>query len=474
MGVQTRRRLASAPEHANFSFLSKIEPKNFTEASEDKHWIDAMEEELNQIEKNETWELVPRPKDKNVIGTKWVFRNKLNEYGQVIRNKARLVCKGYAQVEGIDFEETFSPVARLEAIIMFLAFVCFKNFKVYQMDVKSSFLNGNLEEEVYIEQPEGFLLSENKDHVCRLKKSLYGIKQAPRAWYSRLDKYLQQQGFKRGIVDNNIYIKTVGENQLIVVVYVDDIIFGGSMNKMCQEFAIEMQKEFEMSMLGELSFFLGLQISQFDKGIFISQTKYIKEMLKKFRMEDCAPVNTPMVTGCKLSKDDESLEENQTLYRSMIGNLLYVMTSRPDIMQAVGLVAWFQAAPKETHVQAVKIIFKYLKGTLDFGLWYSRGEYFTLTTYTDVDWAGSVDDRKSTSGGAFFLGNNLVSWLSKKQSSVSLSTTEAEYIATTSCCTQVLWMKQTLKDIKVEYDHPISIICDNTSAINISKNHVMH
>jgi hypothetical protein len=197
---------------------------------------------------------------------------------------------------------------------MFLAFACFKNFKVYQMDVKYVFLNGNLEEEVYIEQPEGFLLSENKDHVCRLKKTLYGIKQAPRAWYSRLDKYLQQQGFKRGIVDNNIYIKTVGENQLIVVVYVDDIIFGGNMNKMCQEFAIEMQKEFEMSMLGELSFFLGLHISQFDKGIFISQTKYIKEMLKKFRMEYCAPVNTPMVTGCKLSKDDESPEENQTLY----------------------------------------------------------------------------------------------------------------------------------------------------------------
>jgi hypothetical protein len=181
MGVQTRRRLDSAPEYENFSLLSKIEPKNFTEASEDKHWIDVMEEELNQIEKNETWELVPRPTDKNVIGTKWVFRNKLNEYGKVMRNKSRLVCKGYAQVEGIDFEETFAPVARLEAIIMFLAFACFKNFKVYQMDVKSSFLNGNLEEEVYIEQPEGFLLSENKDYVCKLKKTLYGIKQAPRA-----------------------------------------------------------------------------------------------------------------------------------------------------------------------------------------------------------------------------------------------------------------------------------------------------
>jgi hypothetical protein len=413
-GVQTRRRL-------NFSLLSKIEPKNFAQASEDKHWVNAMKEELNQIEKNETWELVPRPKDKNVIGTKWVFRNKLDEDGQIVRNKARLVCKGYAQVEGIDFEETFAPVARLEAIIMFLAFVCFKNFKVYQMDVKSSFLNGNLEEEVYIEQPKGFQLSENKDHVCRLKKALYGLKQAPRAWYSRLDKYLQQQGFKRGAANNNIYIKIDNENMLIIVVYVDDIIFGSNDDRMSQNFAEEMQKEFEMSMLGELSFFLGLQISQSSKGIFISQTKYIKEMLKKFRMEDCAPVSTPMITGCKLRKDDESPKANQTLYRSMIGSLLYVTTSRPYIMQAIGLVARFQSAPKETHVQAVKRIFRYLKGTLDFVLWYSRSKDFTLTTYTDADWEGSIDDKKSTSGGALFLGNCLVSWC-KKQTSISLST----------------------------------------------------
>jgi hypothetical protein len=201
---------------------------------------------------------------------------------------------------------------------------------------------------------------------------------------------------------------------------------------------------------------------------------FLKIKLKKFRMEYCTPINTPMVTSCKLRKNDESLEANQTLYRSMIGSLLYVMPSSPDIMQAVGLVARFQEAPKETHVQAVKRIFEYLKGTLDFDLWYSRGEYFTLTTYTDANWAGSVDDRKRTSGGTLFLGNSLVSWLRKKHSSVSLSTIEAEYIATTICCTQVLWMKQALHDIKVEYDQSISIICDNTSAIKISKSLVMH
>jgi hypothetical protein len=214
-----------------------------------------------------------------------------------------------------------------------------------------------------------------------LKKALYGIKKYPRAGYSRLEKYLQQEGFKKGIVDNNIYNKTIGDNQLIVVVYVDEIIFGGNMN---------------------------------NKGIFISQTKYIKEMLNKFRMEYCAPINTPMVISCKLRKYDEFPETNQTLYMSMIDILLYLTTSRLNIMQAIGLVAWFQVAPKETHVCSMKKIFIYLKGTLDFSLWYSRGEDFTLTSYTNVDWADNVVDRKSTRGRAFFLGNNVVSWLNNK------------------------------------------------------------
>jgi hypothetical protein len=190
------------------------------------------------------------------------------------------------------------------------------------MDVKSTFLNGNLEEEVYIEQPEGFQLSKDGDYVCKLKKSLYGLKQAPRAWYSRLDKHLQQQGFKRGAADNNIYIKKEDKDMIIIVVYVDDIIFGSNVDKLRKKFVEEMQSEFEMSMLGELSFFLGLQISQSNKGIFISQMKYIKEMLKKFKMEDCKPVSTPMTTGCKLNKDDESMEADKKLYRSMIGQLV--------------------------------------------------------------------------------------------------------------------------------------------------------
>jgi hypothetical protein len=224
-----------------------------------------------------------------------------------------------------------------------------------------------------------------------------------------------------------------------------------------------------MLMIGELKFFFGSQVSQSDKGIFISQTKYIKEMLRKFQMEDCKTMSTPMIIGYKLSKDDESLELDQTMYRSMIGILLYATTRRPNIMQVVGLVVRFQYAPKETHMKGIKMIFRYLKGTLDFLLWYPKAEDFTLTTYTDADWEGRIDGRKSTSGGAFFLGKCLMSWLSKKKPSISLSTTEVEYIVIASCFTQEIWMKQTLEYLQVKYDHPILLNCDNTNAINILK-----
>eukprot|EP00253_Pinus_taeda_P001492 PITA_01492 len=376
-----------------------------------------MNEELEQIEKNNTWELVPRPNDKNVIGTKWIFKNKLNENGDVIRNKARLVYKGYAEQEGIDFEETFAPVARLEAIRMFLALSSFQKFKVFQMDVKSAFLNGDLDEEVYIEQPDGFILGNDPKLVCRLKMSLYGLRQAPRVWYYQMDKYLHQQGFTKGSTDSNIYIKIDNDKFLILVVYVDDIIFGSNEENISQNFALVMQKEFEMSLLGELTYFLGLQVQQNKDGIFLSQTKYLKHILKKYGMEDLKPVCTTMVTGCSHSTNDESTAVHKPTYRSMIGSLLYL---------------------------------------------------------TDADWARSVDDRKSTSGGAFFMGPRLVSWFSKKQSSIALSTAEAEYVAAASGCTQLLWMMQTLQDLQITCTPPISIYFYNTSAISISKNPVMH
>jgi hypothetical protein len=286
--------------------------------------------------------------------------------------------------------------------------------------------------------------------------------------------YLQDKGFKRGTIDNNLYIKTKGNDLLIVLVYVDDIIFGSNNASLVKWFASAMQSKFEMSMIGELPFFLGLQITQRSEGIFISQEKYLRAMLKRFQMEDSKSMSTPMVIGCKLSKDDDSPDVYQSSYRSMIGSLLYITTSHLDIMHAVGMVGRYQSAPKQSHLLAFKIIFRYLQGTMNYGLWYPRNHNFQLSVYSDADWANCVDERKSTSGGTFFLGDSLVSWLSKKQGSISLSTTEAEYIAAATCCNQVLWMIQTLADLEVNYIAPIPIHCDNTNAISVSKNPVFH
>jgi hypothetical protein len=235
-----------------------------------------------------------------------------------------------------------------------------------------------------------------------------------------------------------------------------------------------MSKDFEISIIGEINFLLGLQITQSSKGMFITQSKYLKEILKKFGMVESAPISTPMTISCKLSKEDELPSVDSTLYRYMFRSLLYLNVSRPYIMQAVGMVARFQSSPKESLVMDVKRIFRYLKGTSYFGLWYPRNKGFELIACTNVDWAGSVDDKKSTSGSAFFIGECLISWSSRKQSSISLSTAEAEYIAVVECYTQILWMIQTLEDIKIECNQMISIYCGNTSSINISKNPVVH
>jgi hypothetical protein len=237
-----------------------------------------------------------------------------------------------------------------------------------------------------------------------MKKYLYGLKQAPHAGYHRLDTYLKEKGFKRGTIDNNLYIKAEDNDFLIVLVYVDEIIFGCNKDSLVQWFASTMESEFEMSMIGELSFFLGLQITQRSEGMFISQEKYLREMLKRFQMEDSKPVGTPMVTRCKLSKDDDSPDVNQSSYRSMIGSLLYITTSCPNIMHVVGMVRRYQSAPKQSHLLDVKRIFRYLKETINYGLWYPKNRDFQLSVYLDVDWANCMDERKSTSGGAFFLG----------------------------------------------------------------------
>ncbi|XP_060966410.1 uncharacterized mitochondrial protein AtMg00810-like [Cannabis sativa] len=314
------------------------------------------------------------------------------------------------------------------------------------MDVKSTFLNGLLKEEVYVEQPKGFEDPHFPDHVYKLDKALYGLKQAPRAWYERLTEFLLSHDYKRGNVDKTLFIKNINSDVIVAQIYVDDIVFGSTSNSEVHVFVSQMQKEFEMSMVGELTYFLGLQVKQSDEGTFVTQSKYAKNLVKKFGLEKAKHTNTPMSTTLKLSKDEQGVRVDQTLYRSMIGSLLYLTASRPDICYSVGVCARYQANPMESHLSAVKRIIRYVNSTIDFGIWFSKDTNSNLVCFSDADWAGNADDRKSTSGGCFYLGNNLVSWHSKKQNSISLSTAEAEYIAAGSCCTQLLWMKQMMAD----------------------------
>jgi hypothetical protein len=304
-----------------------------------------------------------------VIGTKWVFKNKKDERGIVIRNKARLVAQRYTQEEGIDYEEVFAPVARIEAIRLFLAYASFMGFTVYQMDVKSAFLYGKIDEEVYVSQPPGFEDPEHPNKVYKVVKALYGLHQAPRKWYETLAAYLLNNGFHRGKIDQTLFIKKDKDDILLVQVYVDDIIFGSTKLEMCKEFEKLMKDDFQMSSMGELNFFLGLQVQQRTDGIFISQDKYVTEILRKFHFTNAKPSSTPAdKTTHLLLKDDSGEAVDVHTYRSMIGSLMYLTSSRPDIMFAVCACARFQVNPKISHLTAVKKLFRYLKAYPNLGL----------------------------------------------------------------------------------------------------------
>ncbi|GJS04439.1 putative ribonuclease H-like domain-containing protein, partial [Tanacetum coccineum] len=373
--------------------LSQEEHKKIFDALKDPSWVESMQEELLQFKIHNVWVLVDCPKGVRPIRIKWVLKNKRDKRGIVIRNKVRLVAQGYTQEEGIDYEEVFAPVARIEAIRLFLAYASYMGFTVYQMDVKSAFLYGTIDEEVV--------------------KAMYGLHQAPRAWYGTLSKYLLDNGFQR-----------------------DDIIFESSNLKLCREFETLMHEKFKMSAMGELNFFLGLQVLQKKNSICLSQDKYVFDILKKFGLLDVRSANTPMDREHPWGKDGASKDVELHLYRSMIRSLMYLTASRPDIMFDVCACARHQVKPKECHLHAVKRIFRYLKGHLKLGLWYPKESPFDLVAYLDSDYGGATQDRKSTTRGSQFLGRRLISWQCKKQTIVATSTTEAEYVAATSGCEQ--------------------------------------
>nr|GEZ35258.1 retrovirus-related Pol polyprotein from transposon TNT 1-94 [Tanacetum cinerariifolium] len=398
--VQTRRQLATDPEMCMFALtVSMAEPKNIKEAMADSAWIEAMQEELHQYNKLQVWELVDKPFGKMIIKLKWLWKNKKDEDQTVIRNKARLVANGYAQEDGIDFEESFAPVARLEAVRIFIAYAAHKSFPIYQMDVKTAFLNGPLKEEVYVAQPEGFVDPDHLEKFYRLRRALYGLKQAPRAWYNELSKFLTLKGFTKGTIDPTLFTIRYGEDILLVQIYVDDIIFGSTNHKYSKCFEKLMHSRFKMSLMGEMKFFLGLQIHQSPCGIFINHAKYTLEILHKHGMDKSQSIGTPMATKPKLDADLIGNPVDQTDYRSKIGSLMYLTSSRPDIVQV-----------------------------------YPKDSSFELTAFSDADHARCIDTRKSTSRGIQFLGDKLVSWMLKNQNCTAMSSAEAEYMALSASC----------------------------------------
>ncbi|GJU21303.1 retrovirus-related pol polyprotein from transposon TNT 1-94 [Tanacetum coccineum] len=341
----------------------------------------------------------------------------------------------------------------------------------------TSFLVGKLYgcscEEVYVNQPDGFVDPYHPDKVYRLKKALYGLKQAPRAWYDELSNFLVSEGFSKGSIDPTLFITKHGEDILLVQIYVDDIIFGSTNPKLSKRFGKLMHSKFDMSMMGELKFFLGIQIHQSPRGIFINQAKYAQEILKKHGMTSCDSIGTPMATK-HLDADLSGTPVDQTKYRSMVGALMYLTASRPDIVHATCYCARYQAKPTEKHLTAVKRIFRYLKDSINMGLWYPKDTGFELTAFSDSDHAGCLDSRKSTSGGIQFLGGDkLVSWSSKKQDCTSMSSAEAEYVSLSACCAQVLWLRTQLTDYGFHFDK-IPMYCDSKAAIAISCNPVQH
>eukprot|EP00253_Pinus_taeda_P012520 PITA_12520 len=429
--------------------LSKdFEPTSFKEVASHYEWKEAMQKEYDSLIKNDTWKLVDPPLGTKPIGCKWVYKNKYKANCSLDKHNARLVAKCFARKEGVDYEETFAPIAKWATIRTLFALAAHNGWKVHQMDVKTAFLNGDLKENVFMSQPEGFAMEGHEHKVCKLVKSLYGLKQALRAWYEKLTEHLLKLNFNHFDLDDaTLFVKKVGKTVLYLVVYVDDLLMIGKNESYIASIKKELGKSFEMTDLGYVHYYPGIEVTQHPKSIFLSEKKYIGDLLNMFGMIECNPLTTPMEQNLKLT--------------SIEGNEFEEATK-------------FMQKPCEGHWSAAKRVLKYLKGTQDFGIKYTQVDDFSLIGYSDSDFDGDKETGVSTSGYAMSLGSGAVSWRSRKQSIPANSTIEVEYVAAAEATEEIVWLRKILEDLQVKQVQSTPLMIDNTSAIKLAKNPKFH
>ncbi|PNY03100.1 retrovirus-related Pol polyprotein from transposon TNT 1-94 [Trifolium pratense] len=465
--------ISSAHNHFLFNLSTIPEPTCYEKAVCDENWKTAINAELSALEKNNTWKLVPLPLHKHAIGCKWVFKLKLHADGTIERYKARLVAKGYTQTEGIDYMDTFSPVVKMTTIRVLLAVAAAQNWPLYQLDVNTAFLHGDLNEEVYMQPPPGLSLP-HSNLVCKLQRSLYGLKQASRQWNTKLTETLTASGYVQSKSDYSLFTKQASSGLTIILVYVDDLVLGGTDSNEIQNIKALLDEKFSIKDLGYLKYFLGFEVARTQAGISLCQRKYALDLIQDAGLLGAKPCSTPMQPQLQLHKSSGQAISEPTSYRRLIGRLLYLTHSRPEIAYAVSKLSQFLDKPTNEHMLAGLHVLRYVKNSPGQGLFFDSKSPLTLKGFSDSDWGACPDTRRSTTGFCFFLGNSLISWKSKKQNVVSRSSSEAEYRALAQTTCEGQWLKFLLQDLHISHPTPIVIYCDNKSALHIAANPVFH
>ena len=459
--------------------------KEAMESADSKQWFDAASAEFKALTDNNTWLLVELPRGRKAISTRWVFRKKKNADGSIDRYKARLCAKGFLQKEGIDYKQVFAPVVKYNSIRIILALAAELDLDLHQMDVTTAFLNGELEEVIYMQQPRGFEARGKENLVCELIKAIYGLKQASRTWYQNLDCFLRSLGFTMCKADACVYVRRSMRTLLIIAVYVDDLIIASSNPEERLEIQCQLHKRYKMKDLGALEWCLGMEIKRNRSSgtVTLNQSQYIKEVLGRFNMSVCKASRTPDQVGTHLSKTmspsvvDEAKTMEVVPYRNAVGSLMFAARgSRPDIATSTRAVSRFMDNPGRRHWQAVKKILWYLQGTASLGITFraSGNRKVTLSGYADSNWAGDIDNRRSTTGYVFLIAGGPVSWTSKTQPTVALSTTEAEYMAAAAAAQEAIWIRTILNELGFKQHRPTIIFEDNQGCIKLTENGVSH